>query len=299
LRRQLATYQERGVKPRRPDPPSRWLLGLLSRWFDCRNALVGVRPETLFRRQRQGFRLLWRWKSRPGRPPIPPNLQKLIRTMSRDNPLWGQERIANELLLKLGIRVSPRTVRKYMERRPRRGGHRYDRQSWATFLRNHAPHVVAADFFTVVTAKFDLLRVLIVMEIGSRRVLHFNVTEHPTAQWALQQFREALPWDHDFRYLIHDRDSIFSTSLDESLKAFGLEILKTPPRSPLANAHCERLIGTVRRECVDHVIPLGERHLRRILLEWVEHYNGGRPHSSLGPGLPTRPNQMMPVQSLG
>ena len=170
--------------------------------------------------------------------------------------------------------------------RPRGGRHRYDGQRWSTFLRNHAPHVLAADFFTVVTAKFDLLRVLVVMEIGSRRILHFNVTEHPTAQWTLQQFREALPWEHDYRYLVHDRDSIFSASLDESLDAFGLKILKTPPRSPQINAFCERLIGTIRRECLDHVIPFGELHTRRILNEWIEHYNCGRPHSSLGPGVP-------------
>ena len=295
LRRQLALCQERGVKPRRPDPPTRWLLGFLSRWFDWTEALVIVRPETLIRWQRQGFRLLWRWKSRPGRPPIPTDLQRWIRQMSRDNPLWGQERIANELLVKFGLRVSPRTVRKYMVPRPRGRRNRYDGQRWSTFLRNHAPHVLAADFFTVVTAKFDLLRVLVVMEIGSRRILHFNVTEHPTAQWTLQQFREALPWEHDYRYLVHDRDSIFSASLDECLGGFGLHILKTPPRSPKANAHCERLIGTIRRECLDHIIFFGEIHTRRILKEWINHYNRGRPHASLGPGVPISPARKVPL----
>jgi len=164
-------------------------------------------------------------------------------------------------------------------------------------LHSHAPHVIAADFFTVVTARFDLLRVLVVMEIGSRRILHFNVTEHPTAQWTLQQFREALPWEHDYRYLVHDRDSIFSASLDESLGGLGLHVLKTPPRSPKANAHCERLIGTVRRECLDHVLPLGETHTRWILSEWVEHYNRGRPHSSLGPGFPVSTEPPISLQS--
>jgi len=297
LRKQLGLYQERGVAPRRPGAPSRWLLGLLSRWFDWRGALVVVRPETLIRWQRQGFRLLWRWKSRPGRPPIPPELRGWIRKMSRGNPLWGQERIASELRVKLGLRVSPRTVRKYMVPRPRGGRSRYDGQRWSTFLRNHAPHVIAADFFTVVTAKFDLIRVLVVMEHGSRRILHFNVTEHPTAQWTLQQFREALPWEHDYCYLVHDRDSIFSASLDESLKGFGIQIMKTPPRSPQTNAHCERLIGTIRRDCLDHVIPLGEIHTRRILGEWAKHYNRGRPHSSLGPGIPEPRERPIPVQS--
>ena len=207
--------------------------------------------------------------------------------MARENPTWGEERIANELLLKLGLRVSPRTVRKYMPKRRDHGrGHRVSSQRWMTFVRNHAQAIVACDCCVVVTATFRLLYVFIVMEHATRRILHANVTAHPTALWTLQQLREAIPADHSYRFLIHDRDSIFSQQLDQSIRNLGLRVLKTPVRSPQANALCERLIGTLRQECVDFVIPLTENHLRRLLSEWVLHYNHGRPHMSLGPGMP-------------
>jgi putative transposase len=287
LRRQLALYQERGVKPRRPDVATRLSLALLSRLFDWRSSLVVVRPETLVRWHRAGFRLLWRLKSRPGRPPIPLELRQLIRRMATENPLWGEERIANELLVKLCLRVSPRTVRKYMPKRPP-GRPRGD-QRWSTFLRNHARAIVACDFFVAVTATFHLLYVFVVIEHGARRLLHLNVTSHPTAAWTLLQLREALGYEERYRYLIHDRDRIFAKSLDESIKRLGLKVLKSPPRSPMANAICERVIGTVRRECLDWLIPISESHLRLILKEWVAHYNRGRAHMALGPGVPDPP----------
>jgi transposase InsO family protein len=160
---------------------------------------------------------------------------------------------------------------------------------WNTFLRSHAQALVACDFFTAVTATFRVLHVFVVMELGSRRLLHLNVTAHPTAAWTLQQLREALPGDHPYTFLLHDRDTRFSVSLDESLAGFGLCVLKTPARAPQANAHLERLIGTLRREALDWLIPLGEAHLRRLLRQWMAHYNQARPHSSLGPGLPQPP----------
>ena len=163
---------------------------------------------------------------------------------------------------------------------------RADSQCWTTFVRNHAKAVLACDFFVTVTAKFQILYVLVIMEIGSRQITHFNVTEHPTSDWTLQQFREAIQENETRRFLIHDRDSIYSADLDQAVKAMGMEVLKTPARAPTANAYCERLIGTIRRECLDCMIPLNESHLRRILIEWVAHYNKGRPHSSLGPGIP-------------
>ncbi len=287
LRRQLGQFLERSKRPRRASNATRLVMVLLSRLFDWKDALVIVKPETLIRWHRLGFKLLWRWKSHGGRPPTRMELRRRIAEMSRDNPLWGEERIAAELLLKLGIRVSPRTVRKYMAKKPK-GGRRTG-QRWSTFVRNHAQEIVACDFMTTVTARFQFLYIFVVIEIESRKILHFNVTAHPTAEWAIQQFRETFPWEHDYRWLIHDRDSIFSKALDESVEAMDLEVLKTPRRAPRANAFCERINGTIRRECLDHVIPLGERHLRRILKEWVEHYNRGRPHSSLGPGLPDPP----------
>jgi len=284
LRRQLALYHERGVRPRRVDAATRVSLAVLSRLFDWRDALVVVRPETLVRWHRAGWRLFWRIKSRPGRPPIPLELRQLIRRMATENPLWGEERVANELLLKLGLRVSPRTVRKYMPKRP--PGHPRGDQRWATFLRNHAHAIVACDFVVAVTATFRLLYVFVAIEHGSRRLVRVAVTAHPTAAWTLQQLREVVGFDSACRYLIHDRDSIFARSLDESIRSIGLTVLKSPPYSPKANAICERVIGTIRRECLDWLIPLSETHLRSILRSWVAHYNHGRPHMALGPGVP-------------
>jgi putative transposase len=215
--------------------------------------------------------------------------------MAQDNPTWGQERIANELLLKLGLRVSPRTVRKYMptpvDRQP---GQRVSSQRWMTFVRNHAQAIVACDFCVVVTATFRLLYVFVVMEHATRRIMHTNVTAHPTASWTLQQLREAIPAGHPYCFLIHDRDSIFSRELDHGIRNLGLRVLKTPPQTPQANALCERLLGTLRRECLDFVIPLTENHMQRLLVAWLPHYNHGRPHMSLGPGIP-QPRSPLPT----
>jgi len=184
LRRQIALYKKRGIKPRRIDSVTRIALVILSRFFHWRDALVVVRPETMVRWHRAGWKLFWRLKSRPGRPPIPLKIQALIRRMANENPSWGEERIANELLLKLGIQVSPRTVSKDLPRRPR-GGPRGDLR-WSTFLRLHAPGIIACDFFVAVTATFRLLYVFVVIEHCSRRLIHCNVTAHPSAAWTLQ-----------------------------------------------------------------------------------------------------------------
>jgi putative transposase len=299
LRKQLALYQERGVNPRRATHATRLALVWLGRWFDWRQALAVVQPATFTRWHRQGFQLFWRWQSTPGRPPIPPDLQALIRRMACEDPTWGEERIANELLLKLGLRVSPRTVRKYLPKHlDHDRGKRVSSQHWRTFVRNHAQAIVACDFCVVVTATFRLLYVFVVMEHVTRRILHANVTAHPTAQWTMQQLREAIPANHAYRFLIHDRDSSFAQALDQSIRNLGLKILKTPPRSPQANARCERLLGTLRRECLDFLIPLTENHLRWILREWVPHYNTSRPHMSLGPGIPQQPASLpVPLQA--
>jgi putative transposase len=204
--------------------------------------------------------------------------------MARENPTWGEGHIANELKLKLGIRVSPRTVGKYLAQGRRRTPD--PGQRWLIFVRNHAQAIVACDFFVVVTARFRILYVFVLLELGRRRILHVNVTDHPSADWTLQQLREALPGDHPFRFLIHDRDSIFSQELDQGVAGLGVRVLRTPRRAPQANAVCERLVGTIRRECLDFLIPLGERHLKGILNRWVHHYNHGRVHMSLGPGIP-------------
>ncbi len=218
LRKQLAFYQERGVKPRRADNPTRLTLVFLSRYFNWRDALVVVRPRTFITWHRKGFRLFWRWKSEAGRRPILDELQQLIRRMARENLTWGEERIANELLLKLGLRVSPRTVRRYMLKFPRQlpGGPRGE-QRWATFLKNHAQGIVACDFCVAVTATFRILYVLVVMEHTSRRLLHLSATAHPTAAWTLQQLRESISSDHQYRFIVHDRDAVFSADLNAAL----------------------------------------------------------------------------------
>jgi putative transposase len=295
LRKQLALFQERKARPRRADASTRWMLAALSQYFAWPDALVSVQADTLLRWHRQGFRHFWRWKSKPaGRPRLPNNLQELIREMAADNLTWGQERIANELQLKLGIRVSPRTVAKYLRRgRPLRTPD--PKQRWLTFVHNHASLIVACDFFVVMTATFRTLYVLVLMEVGSRRILHQNVTAHPTTEWTLQQLRETLPGDHPYRFMLHDRDSIFSQDLDKAVPKLGVRVLRTPVRASTANAFCERLGGSLRRECLDFLIPLNERHLRRIVKEWGFHYNRGRPHSSLGPGIPEPSQEAVPA----
>jgi putative transposase len=289
LRKQLALYIERQVKPRRADDATRVTLVALSGLVDWRRLLVIVKPDTLIRWHRKGFRLFWRWKSRaPGRERIPARLQHLIVEMATANRTWGEERIAAELLMKLGIHVSPRTVRRYMPpRTPPRS--RTGSQSWSTFVRNHARAVLACDFFVAVTATFRVVYVFVVLEVGTRRITHWNTTEHPTAGWTAQQFRMIVAGDETHRYVIHDRDSIYSEGVDRTLAAMGLTVLRTPVHAPQANAFCERLVGTIRRECLDFLIPLTEWHLREIMSRWVTHYNRGRPHSSLGPGLPDPP----------
>ena len=287
LRKQLAQYIERGVKPRRVDALARISLALLTRLFNWRDAVVIVRPQTIIRWHRMGWRLFWRLKCKMGRPPIPAELRALIRKMASENPGWGEERIANELLVKLGICVSPRTVGKYMPQRP--AGQPRGDQRWASFLKNHARAIFACDFFVAVTATFQLLYVFVVIEHGSRRLAHVSVTNHPTSEWTLQQMREVVGDESNHRYLIHDRDSIFAKHFDNSVRALGLKVLRIPFRSPRANSICERVIGTIRRECLDWIIPVSENHLRATLREWVSHYNAGRPHKSLGPGVPDPP----------
>jgi len=295
LRKQLALYAERQVKPRRATNATRLAMVWLSHWFDWRSALRIVKPEIFLCWHRQGFRLFWRWKSQPGRPRIPAALQALIRQMARDNPTWGQERIANELLLKLGLQVSPRTVRKYIPSHSVGGqGPWHQSQRWSTFIRNHARGIVACDFCVAITATFRILYVFVIIEHASRRLIHVNVTSHPTAQWTAQQFCEAIPANHPYSIMIHDRDSIFSNQVDQGIRNIGLRVIKTPVRTPIANAICERVIGSLRRECLDCVIPLNESHLYGILKAWVTHYNEGRPHMSLGPGIP-QPSPVLPI----
>ena len=296
LRKQLALYVERKTKPHRATDAVRFTLAQLSRFFEWRDALTVVKPDTLIRWHRKGFRLFWKWKSQPaGRPRVPVEVRKLIAEMAENNPTWGEERIADELLLKIGIQISPRKVRRYMPTEPKHPG--MTSQRWMTFVRNHAKAIIACDFFIVATATFRLVYVFVIMEIGTRRILHFNTTCHPTAEWTLQQFRECVTGEEPYNFIIHDRDSIYSKELNSSLRSLGLRVLRTPYRSPQANAFCERLIGSARRECLDFMIPLNESHIRIILKPWVAHFNEGRPHSSLGPGIPEPSFPKVPLQT--
>ena len=262
-------------------------MAFLSYRFDWRDALMIVQLRTLIRWHRQCFRTLWRNKSQARRPAISLELQRLIRRMANENITWGEERIANELLIKLGISVSPRTVRKYMPRNSNNPGPRGD-QRWSTFLKNHANAIVGCDFCVVVTVNFRVLYAFVLIEHGSRRLIHFNVTANPTADCARQQIREAIQSDHQYRFLLHDRDCIFSTDFDKTIANLGIKPIRTPRQSPKANAICERVIGTLRRECLDYVIPLSERHLQRIMKLWIAHYNQSPPHSAIGTTIPFR-----------
>ena len=225
---------------------------------------------------RQGFRYYWRWKSRGrGRPKIDPELRELIRRMCRSNPLWGAPRIHGELL-KLGIAISEATVSKYMIKRRRPPS-----QTWRFFLQNHAKELVALDFFTVPTATFKILFVLVVLSQDRRRSLHFNATAYPTAAWTARQLLQACGIDERPRYLIRDRDAIYGGEFRRQAAALQIKEVPTAPRSPWQNPYAERVIGSIRRECLDHVIVLGENHLKRILSSYVRYYNGTRTHLSL------------------
>ena len=256
-----------------------WLYRLCPSVVD---AVAIIRPETVIRWHRQGFRAFWRWKSRSrgGRPAIPKEIRDLIREMSRANWLWGAPRIHGELL-KLGIEVAESTVAKYMVKRPRRPG-----QSWTTFLRNHAAGIAATDLFVVPTIGFKLLYCLVFLAHGRRELVHHAVTAHPTAEWVARQMTEAFPWDTAPRYLVRDRDAVYGHVVRRRLRALGIRDRPTAPRSPWQNAYVERLIGSVRRECIDHVIVFGETHLRRIVSMYASYYNEARTHLSLGKDAP-------------
>ena len=232
-------------------------------------AMTIVRPDTVVRWHRAGFRRYWRWKSRGrgGRPAIESDLRVLIRRMSIENPLWGAPRIHGELL-KLGFEVAQSSVAKYMVKR--RGP---PSQGWSTFLRNHAPDIAAMDLFVVPTLGFDLLYALVIVRLDRRELVWINTTANPTAEWIARQITEAFPWDAAPRYLIRDQDGIYGVAVRRRLGAMGIRDRPIARGSPWQNGFAERLIGSIRRECLDHVIVVGEAHLRRILRGYCRYYN--------------------------
>jgi transposase InsO family protein len=255
----------------------------LYRWFpSVLKAIIIIRPETLVRWHRAGFRRYWRCKSRTlgGRPQISADLRALIRRMSVENVLWGAPRIHGELL-KLGFAVAQSTVAKYMAKKGDPSG-----QSWGTFLRNHMPRIAAMDLFVVPTVSFNLLYVLVIVRLARWELVWIDVTAHATAEWIAQQITEAFPWNDAPRYLIRDRDGIYGAAVTRRLRAMGIRDKPIAPGSPWQNGYAERLIGTLRRECLDHMIVFGETHLRRILGKYVAYYNGSRIHRALNKDAP-------------
>jgi putative transposase len=289
LRQQLIVLR-RGVKRPRCTPTDQALLVLLtSRLQTWRHALLIVQPDTLLRWHRELFRRSWRRKSRATapahRPPIAPETIALIREMAVANRTWGAERIRGELL-KLNIRAAKWTIQRYMRvaRPPRRSG-----QTWATFLRNHGKDIWACDFLPVTDLLFRPLYAFFVVELASRRVVHVGVTRHPSDAWVAQQLREATPFGRHPKHLILDNDSRYGPAFSRVTAATGIEEVRTAYRAPKENAVCERFLGSVRRECLDHLLVLGEAHLRRIVTEYVAFFNSARPHQGLQQRIPDPP----------
>jgi transposase InsO family protein len=284
LRHQLLVLQRstRGRRLRLKSADRVFWVWLARLWSGWRSVVRVVKPETIIAWNRKGFRLYWTWKSRArdGRPPTHHEVRTLIRKMSLANPRWGAPRIHGELL-KLGIDIGETTVAKYMTR-PRRPSS----QTWKAFLRNHMQDLVSTDFFVVPTATFRLLFVFIVLSHERRRVVHFAVTTHPTAEWTAQQLIEAFPWDTTPQYLLRDRDGSYGRAFEQTARAMEIQEVLTAPRSPWQNAYVERLIGSIRRDCLEHVLVFNQRGLRRILKSYFDYYERSRTHLSLAKDAP-------------
>jgi transposase InsO family protein len=284
LRQQLVVLSRSVGRPHFTRAERGLFVLLASRLASWRDALLIVKPETVLRWHRMGLRLFWRRKSRTRsqEPKVPAGTIALIRGMAADNRLWGAERIRGELL-KLGIPVAKRTVQRYLRqgRSPRPHG-----QTWSSFLRNHANAIWACDFLRAHDLFFRPLFALLVAELGSRRIVHLGVSRSPTDGWVAQQLREATPFGAAPRYLIRDYDARYGPRFGAIAAGTGVEVLRTPIKAPRANAICERLLGSVRRECLDHTLSLGEAHLRRVLEEYAAYFNRARPHQGIGQRLP-------------
>jgi transposase InsO family protein len=279
LRHQIGVLQRSAKKRPQLHAGDRLLWVWLSRvWADWRSSLIIVKPETVVAWHRKAFRLFWTGKIRrgkPGRPAVSGEVRDLIRRMSKENPGWGAPRIHGELL-KLGINIGETSVSKYLLR-----NRKPPSQTWRTFLDNHVKSLVSVDFFTVPTIRFQILYVFIVLAHERRRIVHFAITANPTAEWTAQQLREAFPWDSAPRYLLRDRDRIFGHEFVEQVKAMGIKQVLSAPRSPWQRAYIERVIGTIRRECLDHLIVFNEASLFRHLQEFCSYYHRTRTHLAL------------------
>jgi putative transposase len=291
LRQQLIVLQRQTKRPKLTWKDRSLIVLLSSKLRAWKDALIIVQPDTVLRWHRELFKRFWKRKSKPqqkqGRPPLADNLVALIKRVAKENLTWGAERIRGELL-KLGIKVSKSTIQKYMK------GVRESltsKQTWATFLRDHASQIWACDFLQTYDVFFCTVFVFVIIELGSRRVVHFGVTRNPTDQWTAQQLREATPFGERPRFLIRDNDSKFGPSFARVAKGTGIEVLRTPYRAPRANAICERFLGSLRRECLDHFLILGERHLHRLVKEYKEYFNHARPHQGIEQHIPCQPER--------
>jgi putative transposase len=304
LRHQLEALQRQNRGRVRLSPLDRACWSLLYRfWPRCLDAIVIVKPDTVVSWHRKGFRLYWTWKSQSrkrGRPETSAEAKMLICRMSRENPLWGAPRIHGELR-KLGIEISQATVSRYMIRHPKPPS-----QRWHSFLKNHACCIVGVDFFVVPTLTFRILFVFIVLHHARRQIVHVGVTAHPASHWAAQQIREAFSWESTPEHLVRDRDRSYGKAFCSRLQAMGIKEVLIAPRAPWQNAHAERVIGSIRRECLDHVIVVNERHLRRVLRSYLAYYHKSRTHLSLDkdcpdprPVQPPGPGKIVALPQLG
>jgi putative transposase len=287
LRQQVAVLKRKRPHPKL-NPMDRLFWTALRRfWSGWAEALLIVKPETVAGWHRAGFRLYWRWRSRGpagGRAKIPLEIRDLIHRMARENPSWGAPKIHGELLM-LGFTLSERSVSRYLHNIQRRGD---PDKRWLAFLRNHREAIVALDFFTVPTIRFHVLYCLFVIEHARRRIVHFHVTPHPDSEWVVQQLREAFPEATSCRYAILDRDSKFDAEVLRTLRSIGLHPKRTSRKAPWQNGVAERWVGSCRRELLDHVIPLNERHLRRLIGDFVRYYHEDRTHDGLDKDTPGR-----------
>jgi transposase InsO family protein len=284
LRQEVAVLKRRHPRPRLNNLDRLFWVALRAVWSRWTDALILVKPETVVGWHRAGFRLYWRLRSRGGGRRIGGDVFEIVRRLARENPTWGAPRIHGELL-KLGFDISERTVSRYLARRLPRPGDAA--RNWLAFLRNHREAIAAIDFFTLPTVSFRLLYCFFGIGHGRRKILHFNVTGHPTAEWVVQQLRETFSDSDRHRYVILDRDSKFSTDVVAFLKSSGIKAVRTSVRSPWQNGAAERWVGSARRDCFDHVIALDEAHVRRLAREYLAYYHADRTHDGLGKDTPS------------
>ncbi len=290
LRQQLIVVSRQVKRPQM----SWWERGIMvllaSKLRNWKGALFLVQPDTLLRWHRDIFRWVWRRKSQPkqqgGRPPLPGRVVQLMRRLARENPLWGAERIRGEML-KLNMEVAKSSIQKYTQDIQRVGP---SGQIWGTFLRNHASEIWACDFLQTYDALFRSIFVFVIIELGSRRVVHVNVTRHPTDAWVAQQLREATPFGEGPRFLIRDNDKKYGDQFQHVVDGADIDLLKTPVEAPRANAFCERFMGSLGRECLDYMLILSERHLRCIVTDYVTYFNQARPHQGIHQRIPCAPH---------